>query len=213
VLDPRALRVEVVTSSAFQGRSHVDVAQAAIDGGATAVQLRAPGLADDELLPLAREIAARCRARGVLSVVNDRPEVAAAAGADGAHVGQSDGVREARAVLGPDRVLGISVSDPDQADEALSIGADYLGVTVWMTATKPDALPVGLEGLRAIVRATSLPVIAIGGVDASNATKLIRAGAAGVAVISAVAGAPDPASATEALVAVVGRALREREAS
>lgn len=202
-LDPRSLRVYVVTGAGLvAGRGHLDVALAAIAGGATTVQLRAPELPDPDLLPLAEGVAARCREAGVLFVVNDRVEVAAAVGC-GAHVGQDRDVEGARSTLGPGPILGVSVSSPEQARAAEAMGADYLGVTVWATATKPEAVPVGPEGLRAVVEATPLPVVGIGGVDAGNAPQVLAAGAAGVAVISAVAAAPDPVAATRELVEVV----------
>jgi thiamine-phosphate pyrophosphorylase len=209
-LDPDALRVYVVTSGTLvPGRGHRDLAIAAIEGGATAIQLRAPELADRELLPLASDLAAACRAEGVRFLVNDRVEVAVAAGADGAHVGQADAPEEARGRLGPDRLLGVSVRDADQARSAEAAGADYLGVTVWSTATKPEAVGEGPEGVAAVVGATSIPVVGIGGIDAANAGAVIRAGAAGVAVISAVAAARDPAAATRELRDAVDRAIEE----
>jgi thiamine-phosphate pyrophosphorylase len=203
----------VVTSSAFRGRSHIDVAIAAIEGGATALQLRAPELDDDDLLALARDLSNRCREAGLLFVVNDRIEIAVASVADGAHVGQGDALRQARALLGPNRVLGISVADGRQAREAVRLGADYLGVTVWPTATKPEAAPAGLVGLRAVAGATPLPVVGIGGIDATNAAEVIAAGASGVAVISAVADAQEPREATRELRAAVGHAIHERGGS
>lgn len=211
-LDPKALRVYVVTSGTLvPGRGHREIAAAAIEGGATAIQLRAPDLDDPELLPLARDLATACRAAGVLLIVNDRVDVAVSAGADGAHVGQGDAPAEARAALGPDRVLGISVRDAGQARAGEAAGADYLGVTVWSTATKPEAAAEGLDGVAAVTAATSLPVVGIGGVDAENAGRVIRAGAAGVAVISAVAAAPDPVRATRELRDVVDGAIEGRE--
>ena len=203
-IDPRALRVYVVTSAAFGGRSHEEVALAAIEGGATAVQLRAPELPDEELLVLARRLADRCAVAGVLFVVNDRPDLAVASGAGGAHVGQRDDVDGARSTLGPDRVLGISVTTSEEAFAAVERGADYLGVTVWATPTKPEARPGGLELVRAIADVSTVPVVGIGGIDPSNASQVIEAGAAGVAVISAVAAAPDPVGATRDLVRAVG---------
>ena len=209
-LDPDALRVYVVTSGTLvSGRGHRDLAIAAIEGGATAIQLRAPELADRDLLPLASDLAAACRAAGVRFLVNDRIEVAVTAGADGAHVGQADAPEGARARLGPDRLLGVSVRDADQARAAEAAGADYLGVTVWSTATKPEAVGEGPGGVAAVVAATSLPVVGIGGIDAANAGAVIRAGAAGVAVISAVAAARDPAAATRELRDAVDRAIEE----
>jgi thiamine-phosphate pyrophosphorylase len=200
-LDPCSLRIYVVTSSGLvPGRGHRDVALAAIEGGATAVQLRASELVDDDLLPLASELADRCRGAGVLFVVNDRVEVAARSGA-GAHVGQADDPRAARERLGTGAALGISVSTVEEALAAAGAGADYLGVTVWATATKPEAVASGIHGLRAVVEATDLPVVAIGGIDAVNAGQVLEAGASGVAVVSAVGAAEDPVAATRELVA------------
>jgi thiamine-phosphate pyrophosphorylase len=203
-VDPGSLGVYVVTSGTLvEGRGHVDVARAAIRGGATAIQLRAPELRDSELEALATALAPECREAGVLFIVNDRPGVALASGAAGVHLGQGDDPRGARERIGPDLVLGISVADPAQAREAEFAGADYLGVTVWRTATKSGAEPKGLEGLRAVVAATPLPVVGIGGIHAGNAAEVLGAGAAGVAVVSSVAAAPDPETATRALRAVV----------
>jgi thiamine-phosphate diphosphorylase len=199
-LDPDRLSVYVVTSSE---PGHLKVALAAIEGGATAVQLRAKALGDDELLPLAEELGARCRDAGVLFVVNDRVEVALASGAEAVHVGQDAETGAVRDRVGPDVLVGVSVDDPEQARRADAVGADYLGVTVWATPTKPDAVPHGSEGLRSVVEATSLPVVGIGGIDETNAGEVIAAGAAGVAVISAVAQASDPIAATRRLVEVV----------
>jgi thiamine-phosphate pyrophosphorylase len=203
VLDDGSLAMYVVTSSGLApGRGHLDVAMAAIEGGATAVQLRAPELSDEKLRPLAADLAERCRQAGVLFVVNDRVDVAARADA-GVHLGQGDDPSGARLRIGSGAVLGISVSSPEQAVEAAHAGADYLGVTVWTTATKPEAAAVGLEGLRAVVEVTSLPVVAIGGIDAENASEALEAGAGGVAVVSAVGAAPDPVAATRRLVEAV----------
>ncbi len=212
-IDPERLRVYVVTTTASEGRGHVELAEAAIAGGAGAVQLRAPEAGAEELRALAAEVRAVTRGTAVLFIVNDRTDVAAAVDADGAHVGQDDDMAGARSALGPDRVLGISVFDVDQARAAMAFGADYLGVTVWPTATKPGGRSAGLDGVRRIARATALPVVGIGGIDASNAAEVIRAGATGVAVISAVATAKDPVAATSALRAAVDDALEERGGS
>jgi len=194
----------VITSSELvPGRGHVEVANAAVEGGADVVQLRAPELSDDELSSVARQIGRCCRWSHVLFLVNDRIDMAVAAGAGGAHVGQGDHPETARERLGPEGVLGISVSTPEQAKAAEMGGADYLGVTVFATPTKPEAVPLGLEGLRPIVDATSLPVVAVGGIDISNARRVLAAGATGVAVVSAVGAAPDPVAATRELVKFV----------
>jgi thiamine-phosphate pyrophosphorylase len=208
VLDPRRLALTVITSdSLVPGRGHRGVAFAGIAGGASAIQLRAPDLADDRLLPLAAQLARSCRRAGVLLIVNDRPEVALSASADGVHLGQADDPAGARALLGPDRIFGMSVGTIQEATEAARFGADYLGVTVWRTRTKPEAVAVGLDGVRAIADAVSLPLVGIGGVDVRSAARVIEAGAIGVAVISAVGEAPDPVAATRRLRGVVDDAL------
>jgi thiamine-phosphate diphosphorylase len=211
-LDPRSLSVYVVTSADLAGRDHEDLSAAALEGGATALQLRAPELDDEALLPLAVRLAGRCRAAGVLFVVNDRVEVALASGADGAHVGQGDDPRDARRRLGSDRVLGISVGDAAEGRAAHAGRADYLGVTVWATATKPEARARGLEGVREVAAATPLPVVGIGGITPANAAEVLEAGAAGVAVISAVAAAHDPVEAVRELRRTVDAHLAIEEA-
>ena len=200
------LRLYVVTSAR---PSHLRVIRAALEGGATAVQLRAPELAGrpEELIALGREAAEACRARGVLFVLNDDPGAAAAAGADAVHVGQGDDPPGVAARRAPGLLLGVSVGSVEEANAAEALGASYLGVTVWGTPTKPEAKPAGLAGLRRISSATRLPVVGIGGIDAGNAAEVIRAGAAGVAVVSAVAAAEDPVAATRTLVEVVRRAV------
>jgi thiamine-phosphate diphosphorylase len=204
--DRRALDVCVLSShTSIAGRDHRAVLHSAIEGGAPAVQLRAPELTDIELLPIAAELAERCRAAGVLFVVNDRIDVAIESGADGVHLGQADDPAGARRTLGNDRLLGISAGDADEVRAAELADADYLGVTVWSTPTKPNAIPRGLEGLRHLAGLTPLPVVGIGGIFTSNAELVLEAGAAGIAVISAVACAPDPVEATRELVAVVQR--------
>lgn len=203
-LDRARLRLIVVTSSgSVPGRGHREVATAAIAGGATAIQLRAPELDDAALRPLAEELSVRCREADVLFVVNDRADVASSVGA-GVHVGRTDNPAGARAVIGPAAVLGMSAHGVPDALEAAAAGADYLGVTVWATPTKPDARPGGLEGLRSVVEAVELPVVAIGGLNEGNARAALDAGASGVAVVSAVGAAEDPAEATRRLADAVG---------
>jgi len=205
-LDARSLGVYVVTSSGFvTGRGHRDVALAAIEGGATAIQLRAKELVDGDQVALAGELAARCREAGVLFVVNDRVGVALASGAAGIHVGQLDDLDRVRERIGSEVVLGISVGTPEEARAAEAAGADYVGVTVWATPTKADAVPEGLDGVRRVADATSLPVVGIGGIGPSNAAEVLAAGAAGVAVVSAVGAADDPVAVTRVLAEVVDR--------
>lgn len=191
------LRAYVVTCAV---PGHLAVARAAVDGGADVVQLRAPELDDEALLPLAERFVALCRAAGVLSIVNDRPGVALAVDADGVHVGRDDGYEQVRARCGDTMIVGISVDSPADVAAAEEAGADYLGVTVWATGTKAEARPAGPDGLRAVVAATRLPVVGIGGITLGRVPQVLAAGAAGVAVVSAVAAAPDPVGAVRSLV-------------
>ena len=210
-LDPRTLRVYVVTSgSSVAGRSHRVIASAAALGGATAVQLRAPELVDDELMPLASSLVETCAEAGIPLLVNDRIDVAVGSGAAGGHVGQDDDPSTARGRLGPERILGVSVENAEDVWVAEMAGADYLGVTVWATDTKPDAVPIGLEGLHDVAAATALPVVGIGGVHVGNAREVLAAGAAGIAVIGAVAAAEDPVEAVRELRALVDAFHEER---
>lgn len=197
----------VTAAEGVPGRGHAEVARAAAAGGAQLVQLRAPELDDTALAELTREVAPSCRVRGARVIVNNRLDVALAAGADGVHLGLDDAdLTVARRELGADRLLGASAANPEQARRAVAAGADYLGVTVWGTPTKRDAAPVGLDELVRICAAVDVPVIAIGGIDAANARLALGAGAAGIAVVRAVAAAPDPAVAARHLRAVLDRA-------
>ena len=156
-------------------------ARAAVDGGATVVQLRLKGASSDELVQTGRAF----RQLPVMFVVNDDVEAAIELGADGVHLGRDD--PGADRALEAGLVLGLSAASVDEARAVESEGASYIGVgPVWETPSKPDAdPPIGLDGLAEICAAVSVPVVAIGGVDASNAADCIRAGAAGVAVIRA----------------------------
>jgi len=214
MIDPHALGVYVVTSGAFgPQRDHRALGRAAIDGGAGAVQLRAPELDDAALLPIAADLSRACRDAGVMFIVNDRVDVALESGAAGAHVGQADDPQRARRRLGSNRVLGVSVGDAGEALSAERVGADYLGVTVWSTSTKPEAEGRGLDGLRDVVAATALPVVGIGGIDVGNAGLVMDTGAVGVAVISAVAAAVDPVLVTRSLADIVDRHRSGRAAA
>lgn len=204
-------RVYVITADPAQarGRSHVEIAEAAIRGGASAVQLRMKNAPARTVLETARRIAARCRDAGVAFIVNDRVDVALAAEAGGVHVGQDDLPAAAtRALLGAAPYLGVSAATREEADAASRDGADYLGVgAVYATATKPDAgEAVGIARVREVAASCDLPVVGIGGITIENAAPVIRAGAAGVAVITAVTMADDMAAATRRLREEVDRA-------
>jgi len=204
-------RLYVITAGPAQarGRSHLEIATAAIRGGATAVQLRMKDAPAGAMMDAARAIAAECRDAGVAFIVNDRVDVALAAGAGGAHVGQDDlPAGAARALLGPALLLGVSAATVEEAEAARRAGADYVGVgPAYATATKVDAgEAVGPARIREIAAACPLPVVGIGGITAENAGAVIRAGAAGVAVITAVTMAGDMTAATRRLREEVDRA-------
>jgi len=166
-------------------------AQAAIDGGATAVQLRNKEMSGRELFETASEIAEICRRGKVLFIVNDRVDIALASGADGVHVGQSDIPCSAvRKIVPGDFIIGVSARTVEEAVEAEKNGADYLGVgALFPTGSKDEARVIGPEGLKKITDVTSLPVVAIGGINHNNVPEAFQSGADGVSVISAVFGA------------------------
>ncbi len=197
------LLLHVLTDRALsRGRTDPEVAAAALAGGATVVQLRGKTLSGAELVRTGRQLRDLTRVHGGLLIVNDRVDVALAVDADGAHVGQDDLLaRDARRLLGPDRLLGVSARSVEEAVRAQRDGADYIGFgPVFSTTTKEDAgAPSGLDELRRASRAVAIPVVAIGGITPHNAGLVRAAGAAGVAVISAVVGAPDIAEATRTL--------------
>lgn len=184
---------------------------AALRGGVDIVQLRAKRAGDDALLDAAKRFRRACDAAGALLIVNDRPDLAAAARADGVHVGQDDmGVARARAQLGPDALVGLSTHSPAQIDAAA--GADYIGVgPVYATPTKPGRPAVGLELVRFASVHASVPFFAIGGIDSALIGAVIGAGASRVAVVRAITEAPDPEAAARELRAELSGAAREAD--
>ena len=184
------------------GRSTVEVVRAAIRGGVSCVQLREKGCSTREFLAEARLLKARLAGTGVPLFINDRLDVALAVGADGVHLGQNDlPIADARRLVGNRMIIGISAESVADAVRAEAEGADYIGASpVFTTPTKTDtAPPLGLDGLRAIRRAVRLPLVAIGGIDADNAAQVLRAGADGLAVVSAIVSAPCPRTAAAGL--------------
>jgi thiamine-phosphate pyrophosphorylase len=200
-----------------EGRDLAGLARAAAAGGATLVQLRDKLGTTRRMIEEARAIRAALAPARVPLVINDRVDVALAAGADGVHVGPDDmAPADARRLLGPQAIIGLSVKSVAQAQAAPVEILDYVGVGgVYATLSKDDAQSIGLAGLAAIVavlrrRAPHLPICGIAGIDASNAGAVIAAGADGVAVISALSLAPDPQAAARELRAVVDAALARR---
>lgn len=194
----------LVSGTACRGSLEMTLRRA-IAGGVDLVQLREKELTDRELLARARDVRRWTRETGVLFIVNDRPDIARLVGADGVHLGQDDlPVREARRLLGPDALVGVSTHDLDQVRRAVLDGADYLGVgPVFPSQTKSfDRFP-GLEFVAAAARQTSLPAFALGGIGPENVARVVAAGASRVAVGAALAGADDPESVARALKAAL----------
>ena len=200
----------VTDRSWLRGRSLADCVRQAVEGGATFVQLREKEAPFDEIVALGRELGAICREADVPFVIDDDVDVALACGADGVHVGQDDmACAEARRRLGPDAIVGVSAQTIAQALQAQADGADYLGVGALIpTPTKPDAVDVTRDELRAICDAVDIPVVGIGGLNAQTIPTIAGCGADGAAVVSAIFAADDCLRATQELRAVCERTFR-----
>ncbi len=208
VLAPQ-MALHVLTDRQWsRGRDMLSVAAAALDGGATVIQLRDKTASTRVLIEEGLVLRALTRERGALFIVNDRVDVALAVEADGAHVGQDDmPVEFARRWLGPERILGVSAATLKEAEEAVAGGADYLGVgPIFPSPGKADAGPAtGVHLLTVLARRYTVPLVAIGGITAENAAGVVRAGASGVAVITAVVSAEDVTAAARQLRLAVER--------
>ena len=194
----------------------VQTARLAAENGATVVQLRAPYWKKKQWLETACKLKAALSPLGVPLIINDQVDVALAADADGVHVGQDDlPAADVRRLIGPDKLLGVSVSDFSELAAVPATGVDYLGVgPVFPTGTKPDAgAALGIAGLGELVATTTLPVVAIGGIHSVHCGELLAAGARGVAVVSAICGQPDPAQASAVLAAALAAALKTAPAA
>ncbi len=193
-------------------RQPEDFLRGALRGGTDIVQLRMKDASDDEALGAARVFAPICAEHGALFILNDRPELVLAAGADGVHLGQDDTpVPAAREIVGPDRLIGLSTHTPEQIDGAA--GADYIGVgPVRATPTKPGRPAVGLELVRYAAAHADVPFFAIGGIDADNARAVSAAGARRVAVVRALTQATDPERTARVLRDIVVRPRAPEEA-
>lgn len=203
-IDREALRLYAVTDRAWAADEDALMGQieAAVRGGAGVVQLREKRLDHDAFLAEAKRFTALCRRLGAVSIINDSVEIALASGADGVHVGQSDlEAGRARALLGPDKIVGVSAHSREEARRALAAGADYLGCgAAFLTGTKSDAKPISKETIRAVTAAVDIPVVAIGGVSRENILELKGLGLAGAAVVSGIFGQRDIESAARELL-------------
>ena len=208
-VDREALRLYAVTDRAWARDEAALFRQieAAVRGGAGVVQLREKDMEPAAFLEEAKRFVALCRRLGAVSIINDSVEIALEAGADGVHVGQSDlEAGRARALLGPEKILGVSAHSRSEARRALEAGADSLGCgAAFATGTKNDAAPISQETIRAVTAAVDIPVVAIGGVNRENILELKGLGLSGVAVVSGIFGRPDAEAAARELLELAKR--------
>jgi thiamine-phosphate pyrophosphorylase len=197
-------RLYLVLEARPRGEDPRALLAAALRGGVDVVQLREKQLGDEALVAAAEPFRAACEEHGALFVLNDRPDLVSACGADGVHVGRSDTpVEEARSLVGPDRLLGLSVSTLEELADVAD--ADYVGVTAFATPTKQNAVAGGLGLLRAAAAILTVPWFAIGGIVLSNVVEVAAAGAPGVAVVRAIRDASDPEAAAHMLRTALDR--------
>lgn len=185
----------------LNGKTLYSQVELALKGGATMIQIREKDLDENAFLKEAEQIHSLCAKYCVPFIVNDNVELAVKIGADGVHVGQSDmAAKDVRALIGKDKILGVSAQTVEQALEAQKCGADYLGTgAVFPTGSKDDALVLGVQTLKEICSAVNIPVVAIGGISKDNILELKQSGIAGVSVISAIFAQSDIVAATAEL--------------
>lgn len=205
----------VVTDTGLvKNHSLEEIVRLAIKGGATIVQYRKKNAPFETMIEETTMLHRITKAAGVPLIINDNVQVALQVGAEGVHVGQNDmPAKTVRELIGPGKILGVSVKTLDEALKAVADGANYLGVgTIFGTRTKRDAgKPTGLEPLKEIARSVDIPTVGIGGIDADNARSVIACGVAGIAVISAIFGAEDPEAAARNLRIIVEETRREMQ--
>ena len=211
-LTPSMLRLYAVTDRSWSA-DEADFwrrVSEAMEGGAQVVQLREKHLSHEAMLRAAERFVALCRSHGAVSIINDDVEAAAASGADGVHVGQEDlEAGRARVLLGPDKLIGVSAHNVEEALAAQAAGADYLGVgAAFVTGTKSDASPISRETIRAITAAVDIPVVAIGGIGPENILDLAGCGRDGVAVVSALFAREDTKEAARQMRALAEQIAR-----
>lgn len=206
-MNREALKLYLVTDRGLAGeRAIEDIVKEAVAGGVTIVQLREKDIATRDFIALALSLKRVLKPAGVPLIINDRVDVALAADADGVHIGQSDmPYAMARKLLGPSKIIGLSVENFDQIEEANSLDVDYIGVSpVFATPTKTDtATPFGLEGLKEAVRMSVHPAVGIGGMNERTAADVMACGTDGIAVVSAIVCAPDPKESSKNLLQII----------
>lgn len=188
------------------GRPLEFIVEEAIKGGVTMVQLRETRCSTLEFYQLALQLKALLKPQNIPLIINNRADIALAVDADGLHIGQSDLPWQiARQLLGPDKIIGLSVETLQQARAANELDIDYIGISpVFATPTKTDtAPPFGLDGVKAVCTASRHPTVAIGGINSTNAAQIIANGANGIAVVSAISAVKDPRQAAQSLANIV----------
>jgi thiamine-phosphate pyrophosphorylase len=198
----------IADSEAAAGRDILQLIGQAVAGGATIIQLRGKKWTGRDFIEIGIEAVQFLRPKNIPLIINDRTDIVLACEADGVHLGQDDmPLPYAREILGRRRIIGISVSAPDEAEAAEKGGADYIGAgPIFRTSSKKDLGPLlGLEGLRRIRRKVKIPILAIGGISSTNAAEVISAGADGVAVISGITAATDPQKASSEIINLIGK--------
>ncbi|MBQ7522519.1 MAG: thiamine phosphate synthase [Clostridia bacterium] len=192
--DKKSMLLYAVTDRAWTGKQSLyEQVECALKGGVTCVQLREKELNNEDFLQEALQLSALCKKYNVPFLINDNVEIAVKCNADGVHVGQDDmTAKKVRAILGKNKIIGVSVHSVEEALEAVKNGADYLGVgAMFSTSTKTDVNVLPTETLKAIYHAVSIPVVAIGGINKTNIPKLSGTGVDGIALVSAIFSAED----------------------
>ena len=194
------------------GRPLDEIVSESVAGGVTMVQLREKDAATGEFVELGRRLMSLLKPLGVPLIINDRVDVALAVDADGVHIGQSDmSYADARRLLGPEKIIGLSVENFEDLESANKLDVDYIGISpVYGTPTKTDtAEPFGLEGLRKAVEMSVHPTVAIGGMNVATVGEVIAAGTDGVAVVSAICSAESPRDAAAELATIIKQYQQE----
>lgn len=201
------LKLYLICGEGLPPQETIRKAKAALDGGVTAVQLRVKSWTARECLRTAEELKEICRVYGALFLVNDRLDIALAAGADGVHLGQSDlPVSRARILAGDSFIIGATARTKEQIEEAQGSGADYIGCgAAFGTSTKKDASVIGPDGIKCTLSSTLIPAVAIGGINADNIALLAGCGACGAAISGALLNACDPKTEAQRLIKEIDR--------
>ena len=196
----------IIDTDSLKGRLHLDVTRQILDGGARIIQLRDKNTPKKDLLSIAVKLKKLCSEYNALFIVNDYIDIAIACNADGAHIGQDDiPVTAARKLMPLEKIIGCSVSTPEEAVSAQEEGADYIGAAaIYPTGSKTDVNVIGLEGLRSIKEKTTIPLVGLGGINYDNISEVTACGADSIALISAILGARSPNEATKQIIKKIG---------